>query len=212
MGPEYSRLSMSSWDRPPGGIAIAEFFETWLPAAFRATGKQAPSGAPVVRATLSGEGGGAWDLQAQDDELAVERAGREPPGVWIRQPASDFRAAFDGSPDLPSLIPPGWSALDLLFLDPRDIELMRQVDGRALVEITGKRARRWSLDVAFGKNGVAAGRPRTTVRLDGAVYEGVQTGKVPPVQALLDGRLSLEGDRALAMQLLLLLGSRLARR
>jgi hypothetical protein len=201
-----------SWDRPPAGIAIAEFFETWLPAAYRATSRHAPSDAPVVRATLSGEGGGAWDLQAQDDELAVEPAGREAPGVWLRQPAVDFRAAFDGSPDLPTLIPPGWSALDLLFLDPRDIELMRQVDGRALVELTGKRARRWSLDVAFGKSGVAAGRPRTTVRLDGATYDGLQTGSVPPVQALLNGRLTIEGDRTLAMQLLLLLGSRLSRR
>jgi hypothetical protein len=204
-------MSMS-WDRPPAGISIVDFFETWLPAAYRATNRHAPSDAPVVRATLSGEGGGAWDLQAQDDLLAVEPAGRDAPGVWLRQPAADFRAAFDGSPDLPTLIPPGWSALDLLFLDPRDIELMRQVDGRALVELAGKRARRWSLDVAFGKKGVAAGRPRTTVRLDGTTYEGLQTGTVPPVQALLNGRLTVEGDRTLAMQLLLLLGSRLGRR
>lgn len=204
-------MSMS-WDRPPAGISVVDFFQSWLPSAYRATNRHAPSDAPVVRATLSGEGGGAWDLQAQDDELAVEPAGRDLPGVWLRQPAADFRAAFDGSPDLPALIPPGWSALDLLFLDPRDIELMRQVDGRALVELAGKRARRWSLDVAFGKKGVAAGRPRTTVRLDGTTYEGLQTGAIPPVQALLNGRLTVEGDRTLAMQLLLLLGSRLGRR
>jgi len=211
---------MNSWDRPPAGIDIAEFFQTWLPSAFRATDRHAPADAPIVRATLSGEGGGAWDMQADDDELVVEPVPRggtrgapqKPPGLWLRQPAADFRAAFDGSPDLPPLLPPGWSALDLLFLDPRDIELMRQVDGRVLVELAGKRARRWSLDVAFGKTGVAAGRPRTTVRLDGATYEGLQAGKIPPVQALLDGRLSIEGDRGLAMQLLLLLGSRLGRR
>lgn len=207
---------MDSWDRPPAGIGIAEFFQTWLPSAFRATSRQAPSNAPLVRATLSGEGGGTWDMQGQDDELVVEPVAatgpRSTPNVWVRQPAADFRAAFDGSPDLPSLLPDGWSALDLLFLDPRDVDLLRQVDGRVLVELAGKRARRWSLDVAFGKNGVAAGRARTTVRLDGATYEGLQTGTVPPVQALLDGRLTIEGDRALAMQLLILLGSRLGRR
>jgi hypothetical protein len=32
------------------------------------------------------------------------------------------------------------------------------------------------------------------------------------LQPLLDGRLALEGDRTLAMQLLMLLGSRLSRR
>ena len=37
-------------------------------------------------------------------------------------------------------------------------------------------------------------------------------GTILPMQPLLDGRLAIEGDRALAMQLVLLLGSRLARK
>ncbi|MES1204507.1 MAG: SCP2 sterol-binding domain-containing protein [Pseudomonadota bacterium] len=204
---------MASWDRPPVGTPIQDFFETWLPAAFEATSRHAPANAPIVRATLTGPGGGSWDLRAEDDRLVVERAVvRDAPDVWLRQPATDLRAAFDGDPDLPPLIPPGWSALDLLFLDPRDIDLLRQVSGRVLVEIAGRRGRRWSFDAAFGKAGVAAGRPRTTVRLDGGTFEGMQAGTIPPMQALLEGRLSIEGDRALAMQLLLLLGSRLGRR
>ena len=200
------------WSRPPAGIAIGEFFETWLPAAYVATARRAPAEAPVVRATLSGAGGGAWDLQADEDRLAVEVAGREPPDVWLRQSVIDFRAAFDGDPNLPDLMPPGYSALDLLFLDPRDIELLRQVQGRVLVELSGRRARRWSFDVAFGRTGVTAGRARTTVRLDGATFEGLMTGTINPMQPLLDGRLKLEGDRQLGLQLLLLLGSRLTRR
>jgi hypothetical protein len=203
---------MASWDRPPAGTPIADFFQTWLPAAFEATARRAPDRAPVVRATLSGAGGGAWDIHADEDQLIVETATREAPDVWLRQPAADLRAAFDGDPDLPALIPPGWSALDLLFLDPRDAELMRQVSGRVLVELAGRRGRRWSFDVAFGKGGVTAGRPRTTIRLDGGTFEGLQRGTIPPVQALLEGKLAIEGDRALAMQLLLLLGSRLGRR
>jgi hypothetical protein len=202
---------MSHWDRPPAGIPIAEFFETWLPEAFVAAGRRAPPNAPRVRATLSGEGGGGWDIECDDDRLTVAAVSRDPPDVWLRQPAADFRAAFDGDPNLPALIPPGWSAFDLLFLDPRDAELLNQVSGRVLIELVGRRARRWSLDVAFGKAGVAAGRPRTTIRLDGNTFLGLQTGSIPPLQALLGGKLSLEGDRALAMQLLLLFGSRLAR-
>lgn len=204
---------VSTSTQPPPEITVADFFERWLPEAFAASGRGAPADAPMVRATISGPGGGAWDLRAREDTLAVEAAGRTPPDVWIRQSVADLLAAVAApDPDLPVLIPPGWSPLDLLFLDPRDVELVRQVSGRIAVEIEGKRRRRWSLDVAFGKAGVSAGRPRTTVRLDGTTFDGLRTGKIPPMQPLLDGRLKLEGDRALAMQVLLLLGSRLARR
>jgi hypothetical protein len=205
---------MSSWDRPPAGTTVTAFFETWLPAAFAASGREAPLSAPLVRATLSGVAGGAWDVQASESELRVEKATREPPDVWLRQSAVDFLTALspEPDPDLPELLPPGWSALDLLFLDPRDIELLRQVSGRILVEVAGRRGRRWAFDVGFGKTGVSAGRPRSTIRLDGSTFEGLRNGSIAPMQPLFDGRLKLEGDRALAMQLLLLLGSRLARR
>src|SRR5215471_14343624 len=121
----------SSSVRPPPGITVAEFFAAWLPEAFAASGRPAPGNAPVVRASISGEGGGSWDLRACDATLAVEKSGREPPDVWIRQTAADLLAAVAvPDPDLPVLIPPGWSPLDLLFLDPRDVELVRQVSGR----------------------------------------------------------------------------------
>jgi hypothetical protein len=205
---------MSSWDRPPAGISAGEFFESWLSSAFQASGRSAPLAAPVVRASLSGAGGGSWDVQARDNQLHVEKATREPPDVWLRQSVQDFLTALspDPDPDLPQMLPPGWSALDLLFLDPRDVELLRQVNGRVLVEVAGRRGRRWAFDVGFGKTGVSAGRARSTVRLDGTTFDGLRNGSIPPMQPLFDGRLKIEGDRALAMQLLLLLGSRLARR
>ncbi|HVU51034.1 MAG TPA: SCP2 sterol-binding domain-containing protein [Polyangia bacterium] len=204
---------MESWDRPPPDLDVAAFFERWLPEAFTKSGRRGPLEGPTVRASISGDGGGAWELFVREDVLSVGPVGREPPDVWVRQSAADLRAALGApDPDLPVLIPPGWSALDLLFLDPRDVEMMRQVSGRVALEVEGKRRRRWAVDVGFGAAGVAAGRPRSVVRVDGATFDGLRTGAIPPMQPLFDGRLKIEGDRALAMQLLLLLGSRLARR
>jgi len=200
------------WERPPRGTSVEDFFQTWLPSAYQAAGLRAPDSAPVVRASVTGVGGGVWDLRATEDALLIGPPGREPPGIWVRQKVEDFQATFDGDPDLPVLLPPGWSALDMLFLDAREAEALRSVQGRIALELQGRRARRWSLDVGFGKTGVSAGRPRTTVRVDGGTFEGIQSGAIPALQPLLDGRLKLEGDRALAMQLLLLLGGRLARR
>jgi len=204
---------MQNWDRPPPDIAVAELFERWLPEAFAAAGHRAPAGAPTVRATISGAGGGTWDFHADGTTISVGPASKQAPDVWIRQSVADLRVAL-GAPDadLPVLVPAEWSARDLLFADPRDVDLVRQISGRLSLELEGRRRRRWVLDVGFGAAGVSAGRPRTTLRIDSLTFEGVRGGTIPPMQALLDGRLKIEGDRALAMQLLLLVGSRLGRR
>jgi hypothetical protein len=198
--------------RPPAAISASEFFVSWLPQAFVAGGCQAPDDAPVVRVSIAGPDGGQWHIQAQDAQLKVTTGATGPaPRLWIRQSAADFSATFGGDPDLPDLLPPGWGPLDFLFLDPRDRELLRQIDGRLLIEVNGRRRRRWSLDLATGKNGLQAGRARATVRVDGTTYDGLKTGTLPPLKALLDGRIAVDGDRALAMQALMLLGARLTR-
>jgi len=204
---------MQNWDRPPPDIAVAELFERWLPDAFAAAGQRAPAGAPVVRASISGAGGGSWEIHAEGATLSVAAPGREPPDVWIRQSVADLRVVLGApDPDLPVLLPAEWPTREVLLADPRDVDLVRQISGRVLFEIEGMRRRRWAVDIGFGKAGVSAGRPRTTVRIDGPTFEGVRAGSIPPMQTLLDGRLKIEGDRALAMQLLLLVGSRLNRR
>jgi hypothetical protein len=199
--------------RPPVDISPGDFFERWLPAAFAAAGRRPPAGVPSVRVSVSGPDGGGWDLEVDDEELSVTPAGREAPDIWIRLSVADFHVALGApDPDLPTLLPGHWSPQSVLLAQPSDADLVRQLSGRILFEIEGKRRRRFALDVGFGKAGVTAGRPRTTVRLDGTTFEGIRGGTIPPMQPLLDGRLKLEGDRALAMQLLLLVGSWLGRR
>jgi hypothetical protein len=125
---------------------------------------------------------------------------------------ADFLATLLGEVDLPRLLPVGTHPLELLFLDPRDRDLLRQIDGRLVVEVLGRRRRRWGLDLATGKAGLTAGRARCTVRVDADTYDGLRDGKLPPLQALLERKIAVEGDRALAMQALMLLASRLSRR
>ena len=203
----------TSWDRPPSDIALPELFERWLPGAFAATGQRAPAGTPLLRVSVSGAGGGAWELALDGNQLRVAPPGREPPDIWIRLAVADLRLALGAAdPDLPQMVSPDWSARHLLIVNPNDVDLVRQISGRMLLEIEGRRRRRFALDVGFGKAGVSAGRPRTTVRLDAPTFEGLRSGTIPPMQPLLDGRIKIEGDRALAMQLMLLVGSRLGRR
>ena len=130
---EYSHEpSMQNWDRPPPDIAVAELFERWLPEAFAAAGQRAPAGAPMVRVSISGAGGGTWEVRADGASLSVAprgtRAARHLDSPVGRRPARRAGRARRGSAR--RCCRPEWSARDLLFADPRDVDLVRQISGR----------------------------------------------------------------------------------
>ena len=208
---------MTGTSRPPADMPADEIIESWLPRAFAAAPRRPPPDSPSVRLTLSGPGGGDWDVCVSDDALTVNR--REPgawhgrpnpdgdPDVLLRQSAADFLTLFRDDPDLPALLPPDADVMDLLCVDEGKIDLLAHIDGRMSIEIQGRRRRRWTLDVAFGPSGMRAGRPRATVRVDSRTCEELSNGALATLPALLAGRLQVEGDRALVMQVVMLAGS-----
>ena len=235
---------MSSWGRPPADLSAHEIIESWLPRAFEAAHRRPSPDSPSVRVTLSGPGGGDWDVCATEEALIVktreprprnrpsshvdpDRVGSPPAlpaadhrgrawepsegshvdRIWLRQSVADFLALFREEPDLPALLPPDTDVMDLLCVDEGRIALLAQIDGRISVEIQGRRRRRWALDVAFGPSGLRAGRPRSTVCVDSRTCEELSSGTLAALQALLAGRLQVEGDRALVMQVVMLAGS-----
>ena len=214
---------MTAGARPPLGITAEVFFDSWLPEAFAAWTGSAPSNAPSLRLGLSGAEGGEWDLAVSGRALSIARNQRAPgprrpddednaPDVWLRLSVADFFALFHDDPDLPRLVPESSDLFDLLFADESAGELVRALDGRLRVEIEGRRRRRFSLDVAFGPNGRRAGQPRAIVRVDGATLEKVLAGTLSPLEALLAPGLRLEGDRGLALKILMLAAARAPRR
>ena len=207
---------MSECSRPPADMPADEIIESWLPRAFEAAPRRPPPDSPSVRVTLSGPGGGDWDVCVSDDALIINR--REPgahgrsgphadPDTWLRQSAADFLALFRDGPDLPALLPPNTDVMDLLCVDESKIDLLAHLDGRIAVEIHGRCRRRWTLDLAFGPSGMRAGRPRATVRADSRTCEELSNGTLAVLPALLAGRLQVEGDRALVMQVVMLVGA-----
>jgi hypothetical protein len=200
--------------RPPAGSGAVAIIESWLPRVFSDTGRKAPGSSPYLRLSLSGPEGGEWDMRISDGALSVDRCQatigvrREDPDIWIRQPADDFLAVIFPSDDLFELLPASVDVVDLLCAESQEMELLQKLDGRIKFELEGKRRRRWCVDVAFGRSGMRAGRPRTTVVIDAGTCEKLAARTVNPLQALLAGRLRVDGDKALAMQVLMLAATR----
>jgi hypothetical protein len=201
--------------RPPPASAPAEIIESWLPAVWGAAERKPEGSSPRLRLSLSGSDGGEWDMQIEDGELAVARRVRtmhvrgDDPDVWIRQSTSDFLAVIFPHEDLFQFLPASADIVELLSPESQELELLHKLDGRIKFELEGRRRRRWAVDAAFGRSGMLAGRPRTTVIVDSSTCEKLAARTMNPLQALLAGRLRVEGDKTFAMQVLMLVATRI---
>jgi hypothetical protein len=193
----------------------ATMIESWLPEVVKSGKSRFEGSSPRLRLSLTGADGGEWNLQLVEGELAVERHVRSigirhpDPDVWIRQSAADFLAVVFPSDDLFELLPPSAEIVDLLSPESQELELLEKLDGRIKFEMEGRRRRRWAVDSAFGRTGMLAGRPRTTVSIDSGTCEKLAARSMTPLQALLAGRLRVEGDKTFAMQVMMLVATRI---
>jgi hypothetical protein len=204
---------------PPPGASPAQLIEDWLPGQMAEAVASFGGSSPRVRVSLSGTDGGDWELRVEDGTVRVERLLRVPgqprpadPEVWIRQPARDFLAAFFADPDLPEL---SSATMDLgAIWRPllSEADSVVALAGRVRFEVLGRRHRRFSLDLAFGRPGILAGQPRATVEVDAPTCEKLAAGTANPAQVLLSGSLKIAGDRAFALQVLLFAASRFGKR
>jgi hypothetical protein len=200
--------------RPPADTSAIAIIESWLPKVLSSTGKSMEGTSPCLRLSLSGVDGGEWDLQIADGEFvnkALTRRSisrRDDPDIWIRMPAVDFLAVMYPSEDLFEFLPPTIDIVDLLCPESEEMELVEKLNGRIKFELEGRRRRRWSVDAAFGRLGILAGRPRTTVSIDASTCEKLAARTLNPLQALLSGRLRVDGDKTFAMQVLMLVATR----
>lgn len=201
--------------RPPVASEPVEIIESWLPAVFAASPQRPEGSSPRLRLSLSGSDGGEWDMAIEDGELVIARRMRhthtrgDDPDVWIRMSSSDFLAVLFPHEDLFQFLPDSADIVVLLTAEAQEMELLQKLDGRIKFELEGRRRRRWAVDVAFGRAGMLAGRPRTTVSIDSSTCERLAARTMNPLQALLAGRLRVDGDKTFAMQVLMLVATRI---
>jgi putative sterol carrier protein len=191
--------------RPPADIAPEAFFTTWLPAQVDRARAAASASPLVLRVRLDGEGGGAWDLQVGADGLAVSVADGDDAGadLLLAQSVADWRAVVVGEAGAPALVPGSAQVADL-FAGGALAQVQAQaalLKGTLRLELGGfgASARTWALVVRFGKQATVVPAD-TTIRTDAATYAEIQRGELAPAQAFFAGKVLIEGNAGLAMQ------------
>lgn len=190
-------------NRPPRTITPQEFFDRWLPAEFAAqVGKLPAAGGDlvVIRSTLEGEGGGAWDMRVQGTRLETGPAGADQADVHVQQTVRDWRAFIAGEDGAMDLVPAEAGSLDGLFVDAQSQQMLKLVGGTLRFEVEQYNGRTWALVVTLGKRPPSA-PPDATIAVAADVYAQILNRTLPAPQAFFQGQLRLTGDVNLAMQL-----------
>ena len=200
---------------PPAPISASEFFERFLPEAF-ADFPEALKGADVeLGVCLEGEGGGEWLFRLDEAGLTVEPGSREQAAFSVVQSVDDWRGALweergglIGRQALslfrPGAKPAGSGAAGLAAApSAAALAQMRTLDGLILVVVTadeGAGDSDWAVGLKLGPGAIPEA-PTATVTLGAADAAAMERGELHPVEALMAGRIRLDGDLGLVMQM-----------
>jgi hypothetical protein len=155
----------------------------------------------TIRADVLGGGGGTFFLNVAAGRLTPGESAAHPPFLTLVIDASSFDAF---------LAEVGGSALGFLGALSGLAQEMKltqaRIDARAgvagTVRFEARGAGGFHLLVHFGR-GEPAPTPTTSIAVDRDAYADLRAGRLNPQDAFLTGRIQIEGDLQLAMQLAL---------
>ncbi len=87
-----------------------------------------------------------------------------------------------------------------LRLTNQRIENLSGLTGSVRFTLTGENG--FSIVTHFGDDPIAA-EPDCTIEIEGALYGDLKSGKLPPQEAFMSGKINIDGDMQKAMQLAL---------
>lgn len=164
----------------------------------------------LVRVELTGEGGGKWDLHIAGGELKCGPAGEGDAIVTIQQSVGDWQAtASGGVGERFSMFGGGGGGegggggqLGLArFVTKSRMERLGPVQGCIGFKITEMEdGGEWGIKVKIGAGPVPE-EPNTSISIKYPDYEELAAGRLPPQAAFMSGKIQIQGDMGIAMQL-----------
>ncbi len=179
----------------PSDVTPEQFFEQFLPLGFEANAASLPMAATAqlnLQFNLTGDGGGEWQVAIQDGKLASTK-GSGDANVTFTLAVDDWRDAVLGQ---------NGAGMEMLLPQPKagrpdTSGRVRELKGTIALELAREEKDPFKMEMCF--NNVTA--PRTVVRMKMQDYIDVQSGKVHGQEAFMQGRIRVEGDMALLMQI-----------
>ncbi len=154
-----------------------------------------------IRILVDGEGGGDFALDIRDGRMTAADSCAMDPFVTIRHDVKDLESLIRESGDSALGFLGGLAGLaGEMRLTRSRIENLDGLQGTARLELTGGTGFR--VDTHFG-NAPLPNEPHCTIRVDDDVYRDLRTGSIPAQEAFMTGKIAIEGDMQMAMELAL---------
>jgi hypothetical protein len=197
---------------PASPIPAAEFFERFLPRAFAEAElpEELRRAELCLGVRLEGRGGGEWLVRLRDGELRVEPGTRDGASVSVVQSVADWRGALwegrggEVGRQAAALFRPGARVPsrvgDLVAPAVAAFAQAEGLDGLVQVRVQDGGDADWALGLKLGPGAVPRA-PTTTVSLRADDVDAMLRGELGPLEAFLGGRIQVQGDVALLMQL-----------
>jgi hypothetical protein len=200
---------------PPSPVPPADLLERWLPEAFAAAELPEEMRTSVLRlgVRLEGQGGGEWVLEILRGALRVVPGSRAETSFTFVQSVDDWRGAlWEGRGGAigraaAGLFRPGADAGSTgnaarvgATPSAAALEQMRALDGLIRVVVQGGDGGDFVIGFKLGPGAIPA-KPTTTLSVSHDDAEAMQQGRLDPLAAFMAGRIRVEGDMTLVMQM-----------
>jgi len=184
-------------DQPalPEDITPEQFFEQMLPMGFAAQAQQGGDGAPreaTMQYHVTGDGGGDWTLVISGGKM-ISTKGSKDAQVTFTVSVDDWRDAVLGRDG---------ATLGLILPQPRpgrpdNSARALSLKGTMALELAREGKDPFKVEMCFNN----AATPKTVLKMKLTDYADMQSGKLNGQEAFMTGRIKVEGDMGLLMQI-----------
>jgi len=155
----------------------------------------------TIRVDVGGDGGGTFFLNIEGGRMEAGDAATQPPFLTMRQDRASFDALVAEVGDSAMALLGGLTGLTGgMHLTRGRVDNLSGIGGSVGLAVEGEGG--FEIVSHFGTD-PAPSEPAATIRIDTATYAGLRSGELSAPSAFMEGKIRVDGDMQLAMQLAL---------